>query len=69
MRAWRSRSRASSTDSASPRYLWRSRFGGMSVLDAMQTRVLETENGRLKTLLAESVLKNEVIREVLRKKW
>jgi putative transposase len=30
---------------------------------------LETENTRLKKLLAESLLENEVTREVLRKKW
>jgi len=30
---------------------------------------LETENGRLKKLLAEQVLENEVIKDALRKKW
>jgi putative transposase len=30
---------------------------------------LETENARLKKLLAESLLENEVTREALRKKW
>jgi putative transposase len=30
---------------------------------------LETENARLKKLLAESVLENEIAREALRKKW
>ena len=50
-------------------YLWRSKFGGMSVPDAKRLRELETENGRLKKLLAESMLENEVTREALRKKW
>ena len=50
-------------------YLWRSKFGGMSVSDAKRLRELETENARLKKLLAESVLENEVTREALRKKW
>ena len=50
-------------------YLWRSRFGGMSVSDAKRLKELEIENARLKKLLAESVLENEVTREVLRKKW
>ena len=50
-------------------YLWRSKFGGMSVPDAKRLKELETENGRLKKLLAESLLENEVTREVLRKKW
>ena len=50
-------------------YLWRSKFGGMSVPDAKRLRELETENSRLKKLLAESMLEIEVTREVLRKKW
>lgn len=50
-------------------YLWRSKFGGMSVSDAKRLKELETENTRLKKLLAESVLENEITREALRKKW
>jgi putative transposase len=40
-------------------YPWRSKFGGMSVPDAK----------RLKKLLAEQVLENEVIKDAMRKKW
>ena len=50
-------------------YLWRSKFGGMNVSDAKRFKELETENARLKKLLAESLLEDEVTREVLRKKW
>ena len=50
-------------------YLWRSKYGGMSVSDAKRLKELEIENGRLKKLLADSLLENEVTREVLRKKW
>jgi putative transposase len=50
-------------------YLWRSKFGGMSVSDAKRLKELETENTRLKKLLAESLLENEVTREALRRKW
>jgi len=50
-------------------YLWRSKFGGMSVPDAKRLKELERENARLKKLLAESMLENEAVREVLRKKW
>ena len=50
-------------------YLWRSKFGGMDVSDAKRLKVLESENARLKKLLAESMLENEITREVLRKKW
>lgn len=50
-------------------YLWRRKFGGMSVSDAKRLKALETENTRLKKLLAESLLENEVTKEALRKKW
>ena len=50
-------------------YLWRSKFGGMDVSDAKRLKALETENTRLKKLLAESMLENEITREVLRKKF
>lgn len=41
----------------------------MSVPDAKRLKELEYENGRLKKLLAESLLEMEVTREALRKKW
>ena len=50
-------------------YLWRSKFGGMTVSDAKRLKELTAENTRLKKLLAEAVLDNEVTREALRKKW
>ena len=50
-------------------YLWRSKFGGMDVSDAKRLKALESENARLKKLLAESMLENEITREVLRKKY
>jgi putative transposase len=50
-------------------YLWRSKFGGMDVSDAKRLKALEAENAKLKKLLAESMLENEVIKEALRKKW
>ena len=50
-------------------YLWRSKYGGLSVSDAKRLKELSAENTRLKKLLAESLLENEVTREALRKKW
>ena len=50
-------------------YLWRSKYGGMSVPDAKRLKALETENGRLKKLLADAMLEQEVTREMLRKKF
>ena len=46
-------------------YLWKSKFGGMSVSEAKRLRELETENARLKKLLAEAMLESEVTREAL----
>ncbi len=34
-------------------YLWRGKFGGMDVSDAKPLKVLESENARLKKLLAD----------------
>ena len=48
---------------------WRNKFGGMGVSDAKRLKELETENGRLKRLLADALLENEVTKEALRKKW
>jgi putative transposase len=50
-------------------YLWRSKFGGMSVPDARRLKELETENTRLKKLLAEQVFENDLIKDALRKKF
>lgn len=50
-------------------YLWRSKFGGMSVPDAKRLKELESENARLKKILAENMLELEISREVIRKKW
>ena len=41
----------------------------MDVSDARRLKVLEAENARLKKLLAETMLENEVTKEALRKKW
>jgi putative transposase len=50
-------------------YLWRSKFGGMSVPEAKRLKELESQNVRLKKLLAETLLENEIIKEALQKKW
>ncbi|KOR39352.1 transposase [Xanthomonas oryzae] len=49
--------------------LWRSKFGGMSVPDAKRLKDLEAENTRLKTLLAEQVFQNDLIKDALQKTW
>ena len=41
----------------------------MNVSDTKRLNELKAENSRLKRLLAESMLENEVTKEALRKKW
>ena len=50
-------------------YQWKAKFGGMEVSDARRLRALETENARLKKLLAEAMLDNAMLKEVASKKW
>ncbi len=49
-------------------YGWRSRFGGMEVADAARLRNPESENNRLKKLLAEAHLDIEALKSVVRGK-
>jgi putative transposase len=50
-------------------YNWRSKYGGMEVSDAKRLKVLEDENKKLKQMLADSMLENKAIKDVLSKKW
>jgi len=50
-------------------YAWKKRFGGMNTDDAKRLKQLETENGRLKKLVAERDLEIEVMKEISAKKW
>jgi putative transposase len=47
---------------------WRQKYGGLEVNQAKRLRQLDQENGRLKKLLAESLLDNAILKEVLQKK-
>ena len=50
-------------------YTWRKKFGGIQVRDVQRLKELEKENARLKRLLAERVLENDVMKEALAKNW
>jgi len=50
-------------------YNWRSKYGGMEVSEAKRLRELESENNKLKKLLAEKLLENEAMKDALTKKW
>lgn len=50
-------------------YRWRQKYGGMEVNEAQRLRSLEEENARLKRLVADLSLDNQILKEVNSKKW
>jgi putative transposase len=50
-------------------YKWRSKYGGMEVSDAKKLRALEAENSKLKKMLAEQMLDNSTLKEMLGKNF
>jgi putative transposase len=50
-------------------YGWKAKYGGMDVSDAQKLRGLEAENAKLKRLLAESMIDNAGLKDLLAKKW
>ena len=50
-------------------YNWKAKFGGMDVSDARRLKALEDENGKLKRLLADAMLDNTALKDLLAKKW
>lgn len=50
-------------------YNWKKKYGGMTVSDARRLKELEDENSKLKRLLADQMLENQVLKEVNAKKW
>lgn len=50
-------------------YAWKAKFGGMEVSDAKRLKALEEENARLKRLLAESLLDQAALKDLLSRKW
>jgi putative transposase len=50
-------------------YSWKSKFGGLDVSDAKRLKTLEDENRKLKRLLAEQVMDNATLKEMLAKNF
>ncbi len=50
-------------------YAWRKRFSGMVTSDVKRLKSLESENSRLKKLVAERDLEIEIMKEIAAKKW
>ncbi len=50
-------------------YAWKAKFGGLEVSDAKRLKSLEDENAKLKRLLADAMLDNTALKDLLSKKW
>ena len=50
-------------------YNWKAKYGGMTASDAKRLKALEDENRRLKQLVADQLLDNRVLKELLSKNF
>ena len=50
-------------------YKWKAKFGGMDVSETRRLKALEDENAKLKRMLADSMLDNVALKDLLGKKW
>ncbi len=50
-------------------YRWKKLYGGMGVSEVKRLKELEAENTKLKKLLAEQILVNDALKDVVEKKW
>ncbi len=50
-------------------YKWKAKFGGMEAGEAKRLKALEDENARLKRMLADAMLDNAALKDLLGKKW
>jgi putative transposase len=50
-------------------YRWKQKHGGMETSDLRRLKQLDAENARLKKLVADQALDNQILKELLGKKW
>ena len=50
-------------------YAWKAKLGGLDVSETRRLRALEDENTKLKKLLADAMLDNVALKDLLAKKW
>ena len=50
-------------------YKWKAKYGGLDVSEARKVKALEDENAKLKRMLADAMLDNVALKDLLGKKW
>lgn len=50
-------------------YNWKAKYAGMTVSEARRLKDLESENGKLKRLLADAELEKAALKDLLGRKW
>jgi len=50
-------------------YNWKAKYGGLDVSEARRLKALEDENTKLKRMLADAMLDNVALKDLLGKKW
>ena len=50
-------------------YRWKQKYGELAVSELRRLKQLEAENARLKKLVADQALDNQMLKELLGKKW
>jgi len=50
-------------------YKWKAKYGGLDVSEARRLKALEDENTKLKRMLADAMLDNVALKDLLGKKW
>ena len=55
--------------SAATYYHWKSKYGGAGISELKRLRELEAENAKLKRMLADAMLDNVALKDLLGKKW
>lgn len=50
-------------------YAWKRKYGGMDVEDARRLKSLEAENARLKRIVADLTVQNDILKETNKRKW
>ena len=50
-------------------YAWKRKYGGMDIDEARRLKALESENARLKRIVADLTMQNDILKEVNHRKW